>query len=110
MIVKRAYSDKAKQINAKYDPQIAFNDKEAKERRRDAIAMFENFLHQYPNDKRWTPDAMFRLAELYYEKSAEEFLDADEAYKKAIDSPNPPDDAAAAAWTTRRPSRSTSAC
>jgi TolA-binding protein len=90
MIVKRAYSDKAKQISAKYDPQIAFNDKEAKERRMTAIAMFENFLHQYPNDKRWTPDAMFRLAELYYEKSAEEFLDADEAYKKAIDSPNPP--------------------
>ena len=90
MIVKRAYSDKAKQISAKYDPQIAFNDKEAKERRMDAIAMFENFLHQYPNDKRWTPDAMFRLAELYYEKSAEEFLDDDEAYKKAIDSPNPP--------------------
>jgi cellulose synthase operon protein C len=90
MIVKRAYSDKAKQINAKYDPQIAANDREAKERRMSAIAMFENFLHQYPNDKRWTPDAMFRLAELYYEKSAEEFLDADEAYKKAIDSPNPP--------------------
>ncbi len=90
MIVKRAYSDKSKQISAKYDPQIAFNDKEAKERRKDAIAMFENFLHHYPNDKRWTPDAMFRLAELYYEKSAEEFLDADEAYKKAIDSPNPP--------------------
>ncbi len=90
MIVKRAYSDKAKQINAKYDPQIASNDREAKERRMQAIAMFENFLHQYPNDKRWTPDAMFRLAELYYEKSAEEFLDADEAYKKAIDSPNPP--------------------
>ena len=53
--------------------------------------MFEAFLLKYPNDKRWTPDAMFRLAELYYEKSAEEYLDADEAYKKAIDGPNPPD-------------------
>jgi tetratricopeptide (TPR) repeat protein len=90
MIVKRAYSDKAKVINSKYDSQIALNDKEARDRRRDAIAEFESFLHRYPNDKRWTPDAMFRLAELYYEKSAEEFLDADEAYKKAIDSPNPP--------------------
>jgi tetratricopeptide (TPR) repeat protein len=90
MIVKRAYADKVKDINAKYDPQIALNDKDARDRRRDAIAMFEAFLHKYPNDKRWTPDAMFRLAELYYEKSAEEFLDADEAYKKAIDSPSPP--------------------
>ena len=65
--------------------------REAREYRRDAIAMFEAFLLKYPNDKRWTPDAMFRLAELYYEKSAEEYLDADEAYKKALDRPNPPD-------------------
>jgi tetratricopeptide (TPR) repeat protein len=34
---------------------------------------------------------MFRLAELYYEKSAEDYLDADEAYKKAIEGPNAPD-------------------
>jgi len=90
MILKRAYADKVKDINSKYYPQIALNDKEARDRRRDAIAMFEAFLRHYPNYKRWTPDAMFRLAELYYEKSAEEFLDADESYKKAIDSPNPP--------------------
>ena len=88
-ILKRAYHDKAKAINAKYDPQIDLNDREARDRRRDAIAMFEAFLLKYPNDKRWTPDAMFRLAELYYEKSAEEYLDADEAYKKALDTPEP---------------------
>ena len=89
-ILKRAYQEKIKEINAKYDAQIDLDDREARDRRRDAIAMFEAFLLKYPNDKRWTPDAMFRLAELYYEKSAEEYLDADEAYKKAIDSPNPP--------------------
>jgi TolA-binding protein len=89
-ILKRSYEDKVKSINAKYDAQIDMNDRDARDRRRDAIAMFEAFLLKYPNDKRWTPDAMFRLAELYYEKSAEEFLDADEAYKKAIDGPNPP--------------------
>ena len=82
-ILKRAYRDKVKSINAKYDPQINMNDRQAREYRRDAIGMFEAFLLKYPNDKRWTPDAMFRLAELYYEKSAEEYLDADEAYKKA---------------------------
>jgi TolA-binding protein len=90
-ILKRAYQAKVKEINAKYDQQIDLDDREARDRRRDAIAMFEAFLLKYPNDKRWTPDAMFRLAELYYEKSAEEYLDADEAYKKALDSPNPPD-------------------
>ena len=38
-ILKRAYHDKAKAINAKYDPQINLNDREARDRRRDAIAM-----------------------------------------------------------------------
>ena len=90
MVLKRAYADKVKEIGGKYDPMIALNEKEARDRRRDAIAVFEAFLQRYPNDKRWTPDAMFRLAELYYEKSAEDFLEADESYKKAIDSPNPP--------------------
>jgi TolA-binding protein len=78
-------------VSAKYDAQIELNEHDAREYRVGAIAMFEAFLERYPNDKRWTPDAMFRLAELYYERSAEDYLDADEAYKKAIDGPNPPD-------------------
>src|SRR5258708_23132557 len=90
-VLKRAFKDKMKAVSAKYDAQIDLNDRDARDRRRDAIAMFEAFLQKYPNDKRWTPDAMFRLAELYYEKSAEDYLDADEAYKKAIEGPSPPD-------------------
>ena len=90
LIIKRAYAEKQRVLNDKYEPQIEANEKEAKSRRLDAITLFEAFLQKYPNDKRWTPDAMFRLAELYYEKSAEDFLEADEAYKKALDSPNPP--------------------
>jgi cellulose synthase operon protein C len=90
-VLKRAFKDKMKAVSAKYDSQIELNEHDAADRRRDAIAMFEAFLQKYPNDKRWTPDAMFRLAELYYEKSAEDYLDADEAYKKAIEGPNPPD-------------------
>ena len=90
LIIKRTYAERQKILNDKYEPQIEANEKEAKDRRRDAIAMFEAFLQKYPNDKRWTPDAMFRLAELYYEKSAEDFLEADETYKKALDGPNPP--------------------
>jgi cellulose synthase operon protein C len=90
-VLKRAFKEKMKAVSAKYDAQIDLNDRDARDRRKDAIAMFEAFLQKYPNDKRWTPDAMFRLAELYYEKSAEDYLDADEAYKKAIEGPNAPD-------------------
>lgn len=89
-IIRRAYVDKMRSIRAKYDPIINLSEKEERERRIDAIAMLEAFLRKYPHDKRWTPDAMFRLAELYYEKSADEFLIAQEHYQKALDSPNPP--------------------
>jgi len=91
-IIKRSYLEQQKEIKAKYEGQITQSEKEEKERRKDAIAMFEAFLRRYPHDKRWTPDAMFRLAELYYEKSSEEFLTAQEAYQKSLDSPNPPAD------------------
>jgi TolA-binding protein len=88
-VIKRAYVDRMRSIRAKYDPLITQDEKEERERRLDAIAMLETFLRKYPNDKRWTPDAMFRLAELYYEKSFDEFLTVQESYQKALDAGNP---------------------
>jgi tetratricopeptide (TPR) repeat protein len=38
--------------------------------RLDAIALFEMFIENYPNDPTYTPDAMFRLGELYFERDA----------------------------------------
>lgn len=92
-VIQQTHQRRMAEIRGKYEPQIALNEQEEKQRRMDAIAMFEAFLRKYPSDKRWTPDAMFRLAELYYEKSSEEFLTATEAYQKALDSSTPPTDA-----------------
>jgi tetratricopeptide (TPR) repeat protein len=89
-IIKRTYAEKINTIRAKYEPQISANEKEEKQRRMDAIAVLEGFLRKYPADRKWTPDVMFRLAELYYEKAADDFLVAQEAYQKALDSDNPP--------------------
>jgi cellulose synthase operon protein C len=89
-IIHRTYLEKVKAIREKYEPQITFNEKEEKQRRMDAIAVLEGFLRKYPTDKKWTPDVMFRLAELYYEKASDEFLVAQESYQKALDSANPP--------------------
>lgn len=89
-IIKRTYAEKINAIRAKYEPQISGNEKEEKQRRIDAIAVLEGFLRKYPADRKWTPDVMFRLAELYYEKSADDFLAAQEIYQKALDSDNPP--------------------
>ena len=38
-----------------------------------AIARFEEFIARYPDDAQFSPDAMFRLAELYYEKANDDF-------------------------------------
>ena len=100
-VIKQMYQRRMSEIRGKYDPQITLNEQEEKQRRMDAIAMFESFLRKYPADKRWSPDAMFRLAELYYEKSSDEFLVATEAYQKSLDSATPPSSQAPMADYTR---------
>ena len=89
-IIKRTYAQKVDAIRAKYEPQITGHEKGEKQRRKDAIAVLEGFLRKYPSDRKWTPDVMFRLAELYYEKAADDFLAAQETYQKALDSDHPP--------------------
>jgi len=89
-IIRRTYNQRVRAIREKYEPMISGNEIEERQRRMDAIVVLEGFLRKYPADKKWTPDVMFRLAELYYEKSSDEFLAAQESYQKALDSPNPP--------------------
>jgi tetratricopeptide (TPR) repeat protein len=75
-IVQLEYVQKRKELIAKYQKQIEQEERDEKVRRESAIALFENFLARYRDDDRWTPDAMFRLAELYFEKSDDEYLTA----------------------------------
>src|SRR5215471_5210384 len=95
-VIRREYSERRKQLALKYDAQAAVEEKEEHQRRLQAIAMHEAFLAKYPNDQRWSPDVIFRLAELYFEKSEDEFLTAQDNYDKAQregrnDVPAPPD-------------------
>jgi TolA-binding protein len=48
--------------------------------RDEAIARFEAFLERHPDDPQFSPDAMFRLAELYYEKTNDDFRLATEQF------------------------------
>src|SRR5258706_9914442 len=75
-IVQQEYVEKRRQVMGKFQSQIDREEGDEKVRRVSAITLFENFLQKYPNDERWTPDAMFRLAELYFEKSNDEYLPA----------------------------------
>jgi TolA-binding protein len=53
----------------------------AQQRRSLAIGRFEGFRKKYP-DAEYTPHVLYRLAELYFEKAEEEFLDELEEYTR----------------------------
>src|SRR5882672_9160263 len=74
-------------IAEKYGARV--KEMEAAERveRASAIARFEKFLQLYPDEPRYTPDAMFRLAELEFDQakdSAEPHFDKSIAWYRAL--------------------------
>jgi cellulose synthase operon protein C len=84
LLVEKKYEEKRNTLANSYER--AIRDLEVLERRErlDAIAAFEEFLTRYPNDPRYTPDVMFRLAELYYEKSSDENNVAMREYEESL--------------------------
>ncbi len=80
-IVEAEYKKRMAEVNSKYDQRINALEAVERQRRLDAIATFEKFIERYPNRKGYTPDAMFRLAELYFEKANDDYLVADEEYQ-----------------------------
>ena len=77
-LVQRAYRTRKKVLLATSNKRIRLQEAEAQLQRVAAIAAFEDFLRRHPAQPRWTPDAMLRLAELYFEK-------ANDAYLAAVD-------------------------
>jgi TolA-binding protein len=77
------FADRIASVNRRYDREIAGLETAEKQRREEAIAQFERFVEKYPDDMRYTPDAMFRLAELYYERSAVDYEEANKRYLAA---------------------------
>jgi len=84
LLVEKKYEEKRSDLAASYEK--AIRDLEVNERkdRLDAIAQFEEFLQRYPDEPRYTPDVMFRLAELYYERSADDHAVAMRAYEEQL--------------------------
>jgi TolA-binding protein len=72
-------------INDSYERLITEVDVEQRRRRLEAVDAFQKFIAKYPNHPEHTPDAMFRLAELYYEKSSSDFSLAMTAYEQELD-------------------------
>lgn len=85
LLVEKKYEQKRDALAGSYEKVI--RDLEAQERRErlDAIARFEEFLRRYPAEPRFTPDVMFRLAELYYERSSDDHLLAMKEYAEKLE-------------------------
>ncbi|MDR0966557.1 MAG: tetratricopeptide repeat protein, partial [Myxococcales bacterium] len=72
-LVHKRYGERRTRMIDSYERAITDIEIFERQERRDAIAVFEDFLKRYPDDPRFTPDAMFRLAELYYEKTNDDY-------------------------------------
>jgi TolA-binding protein len=81
-IIREEYDGKRDALSARFER--ALTDVEALERdeREAAIARLEEFIQRYSDDPRHTPEAMFRLAELHYEKANDDFVAAVEAHRE----------------------------
>ena len=72
-ILSGEYKDRSSRLEARYAAKIANAEEQEYERRLSAIALLEKFVQDYPDHKKFTPDAMFRLADLYLEQAEYDF-------------------------------------
>ncbi len=87
-------------LNEQYKGQIDALDKAQYDLRRDAIARMEEFVYRHRDHDVYTPDTLFRLAELYYEDTKASYGRGQDQYNrdlelynrgKILDPPRDPD-------------------
>lgn len=84
-LFRREIRRRRKEIEERYGRESAVAAKEARERRDEAIEVLERFISRYPDDPKYTPEVMFRLAELYFEKAQDDYHFAQEDYSRLHD-------------------------
>ncbi len=63
-----------------YDRQIREHQAKARKMRAQAIRRYGDFLEVHPDDATWTPEIMYRLAELHFEASTERLARQEDAF------------------------------
>ncbi|MCP4503006.1 MAG: tetratricopeptide repeat protein [Deltaproteobacteria bacterium] len=96
-IAERKYKERKAKIESSYAKALAPVIDAERRHRLEAIVAFERFLERHPDNRRYTPDALFRLAELYfekydgeYQKKMAEYRDAFSAWSDAGGEGDPP--------------------
>ena len=83
-IVETEYTRRRSAIGELYNSQIDELRIQERESRLEAVADFERFLDRYPNDPQYTPDVVFRLAELHYELALDNYRLQDDEYARLV--------------------------
>jgi cellulose synthase operon protein C len=68
-LLRANIEEKRREIEKRYEPVIQRELEKEAQSRHDAIVLFEEFIKKHPDNEEHTPGAMYRLAELYYERS-----------------------------------------
>lgn len=71
-------------LQKRFGERISKRHEQARRLRLDAIARYEKFLAEHPDDPAWTPEILFRLAELHFEADSERFAREEDAYEQAL--------------------------
>lgn len=69
-LVRRQYLQRRRERGRYYGTRIEAEERALDEAREASIRAFEEFIERYPDHPTYTPDAMFRLGELYFERSS----------------------------------------
>jgi TolA-binding protein len=71
-------------LQKRYGERISKRRDEARRLRSEAIARYEKFLVDHPDDPSWTPEILFRLAELTFVADSDRFAREEDAYEQAL--------------------------
>ncbi len=71
--IQNEYDRKKKELEERYDREVELLETKEIDAILATIEQIKKFLKRYPNEPKFTPDALFRLAELYYLKSKKEY-------------------------------------
>lgn len=71
-------------LTSHYEEQIATRSANARAKRIEAVGEYEDFLSRHPNDPAWTPEIMFRLAELQFQAADDRYQEEEEIWEKAL--------------------------
>jgi TolA-binding protein len=72
-IARREFDTRTAELTKKYADRIAKIESGRGQRHGETIAKLVQFLKDHPDHEQFTPDAMFRLADLYIDRAEEEF-------------------------------------